>query len=229
MPKPTIFLSYSHDSASHRAKVQSLAEQLKADGFGLYFDQDLGDAGPAQGWPRWMLHGLESSDGVLCVCTELYKQRFLGLSNTAPNTVQGGKGVDWEGALITQTLFELRTRTMRFFPVCLSAADEPHIPLPLAMFSRYRLDTAQGYQALVSGLQHDLQPPSPPHTQAPKTAAYTASPPAYALARKTWQEKLDFLAVEQAVAVDPAMKFRIQHLIDEAQARLRDLDKGSKP
>jgi hypothetical protein len=38
-----------------------------------------------------------------------------------------------------------------------------------------------------------------------------------------WREKLDFLLVEDAICVDPAMKFRLKHLITEAQDKIRSL------
>jgi len=40
-------------------------------------------------------------------------------------------------------------------------------------------------------------------------------------ARNIWQDKLEFLLVEDAICVDPAMKFRLNHLIDEAREKLR--------
>jgi len=41
-----------------------------------------------------------------------------------------------------------------------------------------------------------------------------------------WQEKLDFLLVEDAVWVDPAMKFRLKNLINEARDKIRSLGGG---
>ncbi len=39
-----------------------------------------------------------------------------------------------------------------------------------------------------------------------------------------WQEKLDYLRVQQAICSDPAQKFTLRKLIEEAEAKLRDLD-----
>jgi hypothetical protein len=38
-----------------------------------------------------------------------------------------------------------------------------------------------------------------------------------------WREKLEFLLVEDAVCVDPAMKFRLKHLMREARDKIRSL------
>jgi hypothetical protein len=45
---------------------------------------------------------------------------------------------------------------------------------------------------------------------------------------KIWQQKLDFLLVEEAKCSDPAQKFKLQQDIAEAQAKLKELgsDKG---
>jgi hypothetical protein len=44
---------------------------------------------------------VDRADFVLVVCTETYRRRFLGRED--PET---GKGVDWEGSLITSDLYQ---------------------------------------------------------------------------------------------------------------------------
>ncbi len=49
-----------------------------------------------------MLDQLDAADSVLVVCTETYYRRFRGHEEPG-----NGKGVDWEGALITQEMMPL--------------------------------------------------------------------------------------------------------------------------
>ena len=96
MSEITVFISYSHDSDAHRERVLALSERLRKDGIVTVLDQYVNGA-PAQGWPRWMLDQLDAARFVLVICTATYYRRFRG------HEVPGqGKGVDWEGALITQ-------------------------------------------------------------------------------------------------------------------------------
>ena len=96
--KPRVFISYSHDSAEHRAGVLGLSERLRGDGIETSLDQYVPGT-PEQTWPRWMLDQLDWAQFVLVVCTETYYRRFRG--HEAPGV---GRGVDWEGALITQPI-----------------------------------------------------------------------------------------------------------------------------
>jgi hypothetical protein len=142
MSTPKVFISYSHDSAEHREQVLALSERLRADGIETFLDQYVNGT-PDQGWPRWMLDQLDAADFVLVVCTETYYRRFRG------QEVPGkGKGVDWEGALITQELYDLRSRTVRFVPTLLSDAPPGCIPEPLGSVTYYRLTSEDDYQSL---------------------------------------------------------------------------------
>ena len=137
-----VFISYSHDSPAHRDQVLALSERLRRDGIDTGLDRYI-EGSPVQGWPRWMLDQLDAADSVLVVCTETYYRRFRG--HAPPGT---GRGVDWEGALITQELYDSRSRTLKFVPVFLAAPDPRWIPEPLRAISHYRLDSAEHYQAL---------------------------------------------------------------------------------
>ncbi len=227
----TVFISYSHDSDAHRERVLGLSERLRADGIGTILDRYVEKGSPPEGWPRWMTNSLNAATHVLCVCTDTYYRRFLGLE------VPGqGKGVDWEGALVSQALYDARSRTSKFIPVLFDRADEPRIPDPLRGQTRYVLDSEQNYQALYDALldQSGVEPGAvgelkrkPRATGQPLSfGAGPVAPPSGASsaskgALKTWQDKLDFLLVEDAVCVDPAMKFRLKHLINEALEKIR--------
>lgn len=146
MPRPVVFISYSHDSDEHREKVLELAERLRQDGLDARLDQYVNGT-PEQGWPRWMLDQLDDATFVLVVCTKTYYRRFRG------HEVPGrGKGVDWEGALITQEIYDARSRTVKFVPVMLATGQERFIPEPLRSHTHYELTLEERYQALYSFL-----------------------------------------------------------------------------
>jgi hypothetical protein len=141
-----VFISYSHDSEEHRKRVLGLSERLRQDGLSAALDQ-YEKGTPEEGWPRWMLDRLDEADRVLVVCTETYHRRFRG--REAPGI---GKGADWEGAVITQQLYDARSRTGKFFPVLFRREDEKWIPEPLRGRSFYVMDSDKSYDQLYDDL-----------------------------------------------------------------------------
>jgi SEFIR domain/Yip1 domain len=146
MNRPIVFLSYSHDSDAHRERVLALSERLRADGFETRLDRYINGT-PAEGWPRWMLNQLDAANFVLVVCTETYYRRFRGHEEPGK-----GHGVDWEGALITNELYEARSRMVRFVPVTFAEQDAAFIPEPLQGVTRYPLLGATQYEDLCAFL-----------------------------------------------------------------------------
>jgi hypothetical protein len=229
----TAFISYSHDSDEHRERVLSLSERLRADGVTTVLDRYVEKGSPPEGWPRWMMNGLDAATHVLCVCTQTYRRRFLG--QEVPDK---GKGADWEGALVSQALYDARSRTSKFIPVVFARSDEVHIPEPLRLRTHYVFDSEAGYLALYDALldQAGVAPGAvgklkrkPRATGRPldfgdsPSAPAPGAPPASQTVLNIWQERLEFLLVEEAICVDPAMKFRLKHLIAEAGDRIRSL------
>lgn len=139
---PKVFISYSHDNDEHRKKALSLSERLRADGIETRLDQYVNGT-PPEGWPRWMLNQLDEANFVLVACTETYYRRFRG--HEQPGI---GKGADWEGALITQEIYDSRSSTTKFVPVFLGPAVSEHIPEPLRKDSYYALTLEDAYQNL---------------------------------------------------------------------------------
>lgn len=134
-----VFISYSHDSEEHRERVLGLSQRLRVEGIETVLDQYLNGA-PPEGWPRWMLNQLDAADFVLVVCTETYYQRFRG--QRAPDK---GRGVDWEGALITQEIYEAKSATLKFVPVLFSADATKFVPEPLRALNYYVASSKVGY------------------------------------------------------------------------------------
>lgn len=144
-----VFISYSHDSDVHRERVLGFSERLRADGIETILDRYVERGSPPEGWPRWMLNGLDAATQVLCVCTESYYRRFRGHEQPGK-----GKGVDWEGAVITQELYDTRQVSSKFIPVLFDPTDELHIPQPLRPQTYYVLNSETNYQALYDALLH---------------------------------------------------------------------------
>jgi hypothetical protein len=137
---PRTFISYSHDSPEHLDRVLALADQLRYDGIDCRLDQyeDI----PVKGWPRWMRQQLDEAEHVVVICTETYLRRFEG--KEPPGM---GRGASWEGAIITQELYEAHAQTRRFIPVVFSGADLDHIPLVLRATTGVDLDPEHDIQA----------------------------------------------------------------------------------
>jgi hypothetical protein len=142
-----VFISYSHDSDEHRETVLRLAERLRQDGLDAQLDQYV-EGTPEEGWPRWMLDRLDEAAFVLVVCTATYYRRFRG--HEEPGR---GKGADWEGALITQEIYDARSKTVKFVPVLLSTGQERFIPEPLRKHTHYELTSEKAYQDLYTFLR----------------------------------------------------------------------------
>lgn len=152
---PRVFISYSHDSEAHRDVVLGLANRLRNDGIESWIDQYV-PGFPVQGWPRWMETEIEQADFVLLVCTPLYLKRFHG------NDVDGGRGVNFEGVIISQSLYSnyYRNANNKFIPVIPLQGSLEHVPQALQIYSTYHLDTDyQDLYRLLTGQPKVTPPP----------------------------------------------------------------------
>jgi len=138
---PKVFISYTHDSPEHAGRVLALSDRLRQNSIDSHIDQY--EVSPPEGWPRWMVNKVDWADFVLVVCTETYHQRFKG---TAP--AGQGKGVKWEGAILTQELYDTEAQNTKFIPVVLSSQDTGHIPVVLRGPTYYDVSTDNGYEKL---------------------------------------------------------------------------------
>lgn len=149
---PRIFISYSHDSDNHREFVRQLANRLRGDGLDCRIDQYI-NGFPEAGWQRWMEDQVEQVDYVLIVCTPAYLQRFRGKSST------GGRGVNFEGVVISQTLYDHYYRNTKFIPLIPEGGKLEDVPLPLKNYSTFSIpgDYEQLYRFLTQ--QHATPAP----------------------------------------------------------------------
>lgn len=136
---PKVFISYSHDSPEHKRNVLELANRLREQAIDCEIDQYINGA-PAEGWIRWMERQIEWSDFVLVVCTEIYLKRFKGEDRL------GGRGVTFEGLLISQTLYDQFLENTKFMPLIPENGSIDHVPLILKGGTTYKIQT--DYQLL---------------------------------------------------------------------------------
>ena len=141
MESSKVFISYSHDSAVHMERVLGLSNRLRETGIDCEIDQY--EQSPPEGWPRWMVNRIEWADFVLVVCSEQYEMRFKGQEESGK-----GLGGKWEGAIITQELYDIEGKNIKFIPILFSPYDSSHIPILLRGATYYRIDTENGFEAL---------------------------------------------------------------------------------
>ncbi|MBU0656445.1 MAG: toll/interleukin-1 receptor domain-containing protein [Gammaproteobacteria bacterium] len=150
-----VFISYSHDSDAHRARVLDLSNRLRAGGIDSWIDQY--EPAPPEGWPRKMDQGIREANYVLMICTETYLRR-LQLEEE-----QGkGLGVAWEGSLIYNTLYRDRTLNQKFIPVIFEKSDSDFIPTILFGNSHYDLSQPRGYDHVYRHIRGELGAAKPP-------------------------------------------------------------------
>ncbi|MDT4328600.1 SEFIR domain-containing protein [Methylomonas sp. MED-D] len=136
---PKVFISYSHDSPEHRADVLALAKRLRDESIDCIIDRYVNGA-PAEGWIRWMERQIAWADFVLVICTETYLKRFKGDDRL------GGIGVNIEGLLISQTLYDQFQKNTKFLPLIPDNGSIDHVPLILKGGTTYRIQA--DYQKL---------------------------------------------------------------------------------
>lgn len=127
-----VFISYSHESTDNQAFVRAVSDRLSLGGLDCQIDQYI-NGFPPEGWPRWMENRFKTADFVLVVCTEIYLRRYRGQE---PN---GGKGVNFEGLVISQHLYDAHYHNTKFIPVIPESSSFDHVPTPLKGFNTYTL------------------------------------------------------------------------------------------
>src|SRR6266404_1726282 len=124
MKSPKAFFSYTHDSELQMNRVLDLSERLRSDGVDSNLDQY--ETSPPEGWPAWMRREIKKADFVLVVCTENYIRRYEGLEETGK-----GGGAKWEGAIISQELYDAEGRNTKFIPIVFARDDVKYIPVEM--------------------------------------------------------------------------------------------------
>lgn len=120
MPEaPVVFISYSHDSPSHKQWVAELAASLRRAGINAVLDQ--WDLRPGDDVTRFMEAGMAGADRVLVVCTDDYIRKADA----------GEGGVGYERLIVTAELVN-NLGTNKFIPIVRNVTGERKAPVFLA-------------------------------------------------------------------------------------------------
>jgi hypothetical protein len=150
-----VFVSYSHDSPRHEARVLELSNRLRDGGVNCWIDQF--EHSPTIGWPAWGRMRIQNARFVLVVCTETYLKRLELVEEPGR-----GLGATWESLLITQQVHDGQGRNDKFIPVVFSPDDRKYIPDFLRRFSWYDVSDDQQFQALYAHLTGQPRVPITP-------------------------------------------------------------------
>ena len=115
-----VFVSYSHDSDAHKARVRAFVARLRGEGHSVVYDEDVAKVGgPDEGWPRWC----ERQIVELRLCAGVLHR---DVSRSVRGGAAGGRGPalsgrpDRSGSISTTT-----TRTGRSGRSCWRKATAP--------------------------------------------------------------------------------------------------------
>lgn len=128
-------------------RVHSFADQLRADGVDVMIDRY--EPYPKEGWPQWMVKQIRGADFVWCVCTRTYRDRFENSKQA-----EEGKGVRFEGNIITNEIYQRAGEDSKFVPVLLLGADKNDVPTVLQSLTYYTLP--EGYEELYARITGQL-------------------------------------------------------------------------
>jgi len=124
-PKPVrVLISYAHDPGvpGHANRALDLADSLRIRGVEAHIDRYVEHTGVF--WPRWMMDEVRDADFVLCLVSPLYRERFEQSGNPT-----AGRGVRWEGLIITEELYyEPNGGPRKFLAVVMEGASVDNIP-----------------------------------------------------------------------------------------------------
>ena len=133
-----VFVSYSHDSDEHKARVRAFVARLRGDGIDVVYDEDVASiGGPDEGWPRWCERQIVELDYVLACCTAMFHAAFRGQADG-----RRGQGVAWEAISIRQYLYENANANRKVRTLVLEEGASRHIPSALRPYSRLSADDA---------------------------------------------------------------------------------------
>ena len=132
----------------------AFANRLRTNGIESVVDRYFEDTLNMR-WTDWMDQEIEAAHFVLTAVTQAYAQHLK------PGDSGSLGGTKFEGAIITQDLYDLRGRNDKFFAVYFDEADRAWIPKFLKGFAYYNVSTDDGYISLYRRLtkQPGVVPP----------------------------------------------------------------------
>jgi hypothetical protein len=137
---PRVFVSYTHDSDSHRRQVLDLVQRLRSDEIDARSDHFV-DGTPDGGWPAWMEDEIAQATSMVLICTPTYYARYKQRGNE-----KSGLGGRWEASLVRDLLYQTSPNDLgKFIPVLPSASSVDDIPDPLRVrVTHYSLSDYEG-------------------------------------------------------------------------------------
>jgi hypothetical protein len=148
-----VFISYSHDSAEHQKRVADLSARLRGDGVRTVADFYIEN--PPEGWPTWMEKMIRDSKFTLIISSEEYLKKLKEYDSSK------GKGVKWEGAIITQEIYNAGSRNEKFIPVFWGEGNSQFVPEFLNRWTYYDLEVPRDYEKLYARVSDQLPEPPP--------------------------------------------------------------------
>lgn len=140
---PKLFISYSHDSDSHKSWVLQLANRLTLDGVDVVLDQYQLSLG--SDLPAFMESGLADADRVLAICTSEYVVRANGRRG----------GVGYESTILTADLMDNLGST-RIIPVIINNQNSAVVPSFLRTKLYIDFRDPQAYEARYDELLREI-------------------------------------------------------------------------
>lgn len=117
MTSPSVFISYSWDSESHKAWVLNLANRLTENGVDVKLDQY--DLKLGRNLTHYMERAVEEVDKVVMIFTENYKLKAEGRTG----------GVGYEYSMINAEWYKRQTDNVKFIPILRSGTNETAVPI----------------------------------------------------------------------------------------------------
>jgi hypothetical protein len=139
--EPYVFISYSQESDEHVHRVLTLAQWLRHNGVDAYVDKF--EQSPPEGWQLWCYQQVMKASYVLVVCTETYERRVLREESEGV-----GRGATWEGAIITNQIYDATHGQSKFIPVVFASDDIAHVPFFLDSSTVYEVSDERSLRAL---------------------------------------------------------------------------------
>lgn len=140
---PTVFISYAHDSESHKQQALELADNLNGLGIDCWIDRYVEDNPPKRGWPMWMEERIRLSSFILLVCSERYLARVEGREDKSK-----GRGVKFESILLVQSFYDNDSTNEKIIPILFSKEDESFIPTIFRPFTNYCVSSEDQFDKL---------------------------------------------------------------------------------
>ena len=126
---PRVFISYSHDSPSHKKWVGEISLKLVNNGIDVILDQ--WDLGLGDDVPKFMEKSVTVADRVLMICSEQYVKK----------ADEGKGGVGYEAMIVTGALIR-DLGTSKFIPVVRQKTFQPS--LPKSVSTRFYVNLGEG-------------------------------------------------------------------------------------